>query len=53
VKLITAVFAVDVMLVLPIAAAKEELAEAVPMLVDKLKVTPAGTLLNVKRICVL
>jgi len=53
VKSITAVLEADVMLdPVVIDAAKELLLEAVPVFVDKLSVTPAGTLLNVSRICV-
>lgn len=48
-----AVFAAAVILVLPIVATKEELPVAVPILTEpgKVKVTPAGMLLKVKRIC--
>lgn len=54
-KSITAVLAVDVMLEFPTEAAKEELLEVVPIGgggTAKVIVTPAGTLLNVRRICV-
>jgi hypothetical protein len=53
VKSITAVLAVDVMLVLPMDAAKEEFPEVVPIGgggTARLIVTPVGTLLNVSRI---
>ena len=50
----TAVLADDVMLVVAMVAANDELDEAVPMFtaLGKAIVTPAGRLLNVKRICV-
>ena len=50
----TAVLADVVMLVVAMVAANDELLAAVPILtaLGKVIVTPAGTLLNVKRICV-
>ena len=52
--LITEVLAVDVMLVLPIVAARDELLDVVPVATTLCSpiVTPAGTLLKVNRICV-